>query len=205
MNGSLRQSLKLENKFVVGFCGNHGVAQGLPSIMEAADLLRQHEDVAFLFVGEGPVKQQLLDTKQLKNLDNVLLLPQVPIEEISGYINSCDVMLVPLRKDAIFASFIPSKMFDYMACAKALVLTVDGEARGILEESGAGVYVEPEQPQALRDALINHDSLVKTPSSSGGNGRIMWGKGVGAAPGRGRGACSERETRKRASGSPSSW
>ena len=76
-NGSLRQNLKLENKFVVGFCGNHGVAQGLPSIMEAADLLRQHEDMAFLFVGEGPVKQQLLDTKQLKNLDNVLMLPQV--------------------------------------------------------------------------------------------------------------------------------
>ena len=52
---------------------------------------------------------------------------------------------------------------------------------------------------------IKLDSLVKTPRLPGANGRIMWGKGVGAAPGRGRGACSERETRKRASGSPSSW
>ena len=59
--------------------------------------------------------------------------------------------------------------------------------------------------EAIQWFTEKHDSLVKTPSSSGGNGRIMWGKGVGAAPGRGRGACSERETRKRASGSPSSW
>ena len=66
------------------------------------------------------------------------------------------------------------------------------------------VYNRKETDAAV-DRLRNVDSLVKTPSSSGGNGRIMWGKGVGAAPGRGRGACSERETRKRASGSPSSW
>ena len=102
-----------------------------------------------------------------------MLLPQVPIEEISGYINSCDVMLVPLRKDAIFASFIPSKMFDYMACAKVLVLTVDGEARGILEESGAGVYVEPEQPQALWDALIKLRGSPEVRTQMGQLGRAF--------------------------------
>ena len=151
---SLRRQLGLEYKFLVGFCGNHGVAQGLPSVMEAAHLLRGQEDVSFLFVGEGPVKQQLLDMKERKNLDNVLMLPQVPIEEISDYINACDVMLVPLAKDEIFSSFIPSKMFDYMACAKPIILAVDGEARAIMEEAGAGVYVEPDNSGALRDTII---------------------------------------------------
>ena len=153
-NPSLRQQLGLENKFLVGFCGNHGVAQGLPSVMEAAHLLRGQEDVSLLFVGEGPVKQQLLDIKERKNLDNVLMLPQVPIEEISDYINACDVMLATLAKDEIFSSFIPSKMFDYMACAKPIILAVDGEARAIMEEAGAGVYVEPDNPGALRDTII---------------------------------------------------
>ncbi len=151
---SLRRQLGLENKFLVGFCGNHGVAQGLPSVMEAAHLLRGQEGVSLLFVGEGPVKQQLLDIKERKNLDNVLMLPQVPVEEISEYINACDVMLVPLAKDEIFSSFIPSKMFDYMACAKPIILAVDGEARAIMEEAGAGVYVEPDNPGALRDTII---------------------------------------------------
>ena len=77
------------------------------------------------------------------------LLPQVPVEEISDYINACDVMLVPLAKDEIFSSFIPSKMFDYMACARPIILAVDGEARAIMEEAGAGVYVEPDNPAAL--------------------------------------------------------
>ena len=99
---SLRRRLGLEHKFVVGFCGNHGVAQGLPSVLEAAGLLREQEDIAFLFVGEGPAKQSLLDTKSREQLDNVLLLPQVPVDEIACYINACDVMLAPLRKDEIF-------------------------------------------------------------------------------------------------------
>ena len=61
------------------------------------------------------------------------------------------------------------------------------------------------QEARKKDIAITMYGKPLNPSSSGGNGRIMWGKGVGAAPGRGRGACSERETRKRASGSPSSW
>ena len=168
---SLRWRLGLEHKFVVGFCGNHGVAQGLPSVLESAGLLREHEDIAFLFVGEGPAKQRLLDTKHDEKLDNVLLLPEVPISDIAGYINACDVMLVPLRKDEIFASFIPSKMFDFMACAKPVVLAVDGEARAILTEAGAGVYVEPDDPQALRDALLSLQGRPETLAEMGEHGR----------------------------------
>ena len=170
---SIRQRLGLENKFVVGFCGNHGVAQGLPGILEAAQLLREHEDVSFLFVGEGPLKERLLDTKRRERLDNVLLLPEVPVDEIAGYINAADVMLVPLRKDKIFTSFIPSKMFDFMACAKPIVLTVDGEARAILDEAGAGVYVEPDNPQALCDALVRLRECPEVLTQMGQRGRAF--------------------------------
>ncbi len=165
---SLRSQLGLEHKFLVGFCGNHGVAQGLPGVMEAARLLREQEDVGLLFVGEGPVKRELLDIKERNGLDNVLMLPQVPVEEISDYINACDVMLVPLAKDEIFSSFIPSKMFDYMACARPIILAVDGEARAIMEEAGAGVYVEPDNPAALRDRIIE---LRDHPQSLAGMGQ----------------------------------
>jgi glycosyltransferase involved in cell wall biosynthesis len=150
---SARKSLGLEGQFVVGFCGNHGVAQGLPGVVEASLLLRDVPGVKFLFVGEGPYKQQLLDTRDRERLDNLLLLPEVPITEIARYINACDLMLVPLRKDKIFDMFIPSKLFDYMACARPIVLTVDGEARSILEQAKGGVFVEPDNPQALAKAV----------------------------------------------------
>ena len=150
---TVRAQLRLQGKFVVGFCGNHGVAQGLSTVVETARIMQEQEEVRFLFVGEGPFKQQMLEAKERDGLSNLLLLPEVPVHEIGRYINAGDVMLVPLKKDEIFASFIPSKMFDYMACGKPIVLTVDGEARSILEQAGGGVYVEADDARALADKL----------------------------------------------------
>jgi glycosyltransferase involved in cell wall biosynthesis len=149
----LRRRLGLEGRFVVGFCGNHGVAQGLPEVLEAARLLKGDGRFRFLFIGEGPVKSRLLELKARHDLDNVLLLPQVPITEITPYINAADIMLVPLKRDDIFTAFIPSKLFDFMACGKPILLGVGGEARSILEEASGGVYVEPDNPQALATSL----------------------------------------------------
>jgi len=171
VDGGLRRRLGLEGKFVIGFCGNHGVAQGLPEVLEAACLLKEDERFFFLFVGEGPVKPRLLEMKERHGLRNVLLLPQVPITEITPFINVADVMLVPLKRDGIFTAFIPSKMFDFMACGKAIILTVDGEARSILEEAGAGVYVKPDNPQALVSAILNMAERPDALDNMGRRGR----------------------------------
>jgi glycosyltransferase involved in cell wall biosynthesis len=167
----LRRRLGLEGKFVIGFCGNHGVAQGLPEILEAARLLKDHDQFRFLFIGEGPVKSRLLEIQARENLHNVLLLPQVPITEITPYINASDIMLVPLKRDDIFTAFIPSKMFDFMACGKPIILSVNGEARAILEAAGCGVYVEPDNPQALATALTKLAENPERLSAMGQRGR----------------------------------
>jgi glycosyltransferase involved in cell wall biosynthesis len=171
VDGHLRRRLGLEGKFVIGFCGNHGVAQGLPEVLEAARLLKEDDRFCFLFIGEGPVKPRLLEMKERHDLRNVLLLPQVPITEITPFINVADVMLVPLKRDGIFTAFIPSKMFDFMACGKPIVLGVDGEARAILEASGGGVYVEPDNPQALASTLTAFFTNPDLLSEMGRRGR----------------------------------
>jgi len=171
INSDLRRQLGIEGKFVVGFCGNHGVAQGLPEILEAARLLKGHDEFRFLFIGEGPVKARLLEIQARHELSNVLMLPQVPISDIAPYINTADVMLVPLKLDDIFTAFIPSKMFDFMACGKPVILGVDGEARAILEESGGGIYVEPDNPQALASLLLTLSSNREQLEDMGHRGR----------------------------------
>ena len=100
---------------------------------------------------------------------------------------------------------LPSHQLTVAAFARDWLDRVRSAIRPKTYESYEGALRVHLVPKVGHLRLAKLDSLVKTPSSSGGNGRIMWGKGVGAAPGRGRGACSERETRKRASGSPSSW
>lgn len=150
---SLRQRLGLDDAFVVGYYGNHGVAQGLFTILSAAERLRDRDDVRFVFVGEGPIKDELRREAKDRGLSNVLFHDQVPLDQIAVWINAADIMLVPLADDPIFRQFIPSKLFDYLACATPVLLSVDGEARQILDASGGGFYIPPEDPEVLAQAV----------------------------------------------------
>ena len=76
-------------------------------------------------------------------LTNVTLLPGVPRDEVPRLLAAADICLVPLRDVPLFSSFIPSKMFEYLAASKAVVGSVRGEPAAILEAAGA-VVVEPE-------------------------------------------------------------
>ena len=62
-------------------------------------------------------------------------------------------MVVPLRKLDVLDTFVPSKLFDCLSCQRPVILMVDGEARELLEESGGGVFVPPEDGPALADQL----------------------------------------------------
>jgi glycosyltransferase involved in cell wall biosynthesis len=66
-----------------------------------------------------------------------------------------DALLVTLKRDTVFDTFIPSKLFDFMACARPVILMVNGEAREILDASGGGVWVMPEDGAGLAKAVID--------------------------------------------------
>ena len=168
----LKARLGLEGKFIVTFAGNHGIAQGLDTIIESANQLQGHSDIVFFFIGEGPVKQSLIDLKEKYQLSNVIFHPKVPLDQIAKYINMSDILLVPLKKDEVFHTFIPSKMFDFMCCAKPIILSVDGEARQILEyKAKAGKFVPPEDAVALSEAILLLRDNSELRSEYGRNGR----------------------------------
>jgi len=148
----LKATLGLEGRFVVTFAGTHGIAQGLLAVLDAAKHLTG-EPVTFFFIGDGPVKPALMERARAEGLDNVVFHAQVPLVRIPPYLNLSDALLVPLRNDPIFSSFIPSKLFDSMACGKPVLLMVDGEARRLLDEARAGLYVAAENACALADAV----------------------------------------------------
>lgn len=80
------------------------------------------------------------------------LLPGVAREDVPRLLAAADICLVPLRDVPLFASFIPYKMFEFMAASKAVIGSVRGEPARILEAAGA-VVVEPEDAGALADAI----------------------------------------------------
>jgi hypothetical protein len=136
---------------VVLYAGAHGLSHGLTVVADAADLLRD-TPVRFVCVGEGAAKRALRDRVEALGLDNFTLVPGVPHEQVPELLAAADICLVPLRDVPLFASFIPSKIFEYLAAGKAVVGALRGEGREILREAGA-VVVDPEDPVALAGAL----------------------------------------------------
>jgi glycosyltransferase involved in cell wall biosynthesis len=148
----------LDSKFIVIYAGIHGIAQGLETIVEVAHKLRDKSKVHFLFVGEGPVKNQLLALAEMYGLENVTFHPEVPREQMPIFLSAADVALIPLRDLPLFRGARPSKMFDAWACQCPTVVSVAGEARRVLEEASAGIAVTPENTDEIASAILTlHD------------------------------------------------
>ena len=112
---------------LVLYLGTHGISQGLPGLTAAAARLAAHP-VHFAFVGEGADKARLQQRVRDLGLRNVTLLPGVPHAEVPAVLAAADITLVPLRDVPLFGTFIPSKMFEYLAAGKAVIGSVAGEA-----------------------------------------------------------------------------
>jgi glycosyltransferase involved in cell wall biosynthesis len=136
---------------LVLYAGTHGISHALPGVADAAARLAG-EAVHVTFVGDGSDKPRLQRKVRDLGLANVTLLPAVPPAGVAELLAAADICLVPLRDVPLFATFIPSKMFEYLAAGKAVIGAVTGEAAQILREAGA-VIVPPEDSDALAEAI----------------------------------------------------
>ncbi|MBN2569942.1 MAG: glycosyltransferase family 4 protein [Deltaproteobacteria bacterium] len=167
-----KSALGIQGRFVVSYIGTLGLAHGLSTVLQgAAQLQTVSPEIVFLFVGEGADKERLISMAQDKGLLNVLFLPQQPREKVPSIIRASDVCLVPLRKADVFKTVIPTKMLEFMACGRPVILGVDGQARQVLDQAQAGVFVEPENQDALVQAIkrLYQDSTLR--QTLGRNGR----------------------------------
>ena len=168
---NIRQKLGWEGKFIASYIGTIGNAHGLGTLLDAAQKLQQNSRIVFLLIGEGAEKQHVELAIQARGLTNVRVLDQQPRDKIPGFILASDACLVLLKKAEVFKTVIPSKMLEFMSCARPVVLGVDGQARQILQEANAGIAIEPENADDLVRAL---DFLAANPSAAsafGGQGR----------------------------------
>lgn len=161
---AVREEYGLEDKFILLYAGNLGVAQGLETVLEAAERLKNTPSITFILIGEGAEKQRLLDFKQEKDLHNVLILDSRAKHELEGFYSAADLCLVMLKNHPLFEITIPSKLFDCLAMNKPVLLGVGGESKEIVENLNAGLYFEPENAASLTDVVVqaaNDPSILR--------------------------------------------
>jgi len=168
----LRKQLKLEDRFIICYIGTMGNAHGLETLVAAAEELQTKLPCAmFLLIGEGAEKERLVKLAAGRGLNNIQFFAQQPRERIPIYVSAADVCLVMLRKNDLFKTVIPTKLLEYMACERPVIVAVDGHARQIIEEAGAGVFVEPENSRALVEGILDVAAAPERRQKMGASGR----------------------------------
>lgn len=164
LNGEVGHQYGLEGKFVCSYVGTIGMAHGLEVVVEAARLLKEEgrRDVAFLIVGDGARRQHLADeAKRLGVDDMVLFTGRQAKEQMPAILAGSDACLIHLRGCELFGTVIPSKIFETMAMGRPIIMGVDGDARDIVMDAGAGIEMEPDSPESLVQCI---EKLTDSPT-----------------------------------------
>jgi glycosyltransferase involved in cell wall biosynthesis len=169
---TLKNRLKINEKFLVSYIGTHGLSHALDKVLDTAKILEKNNKIKFVFIGEGAEKKNLVQQARSLNLENVLFLDQILKEELPEYYAASDMVLVTLRNLPLFKCVIPSKIFEIMAMAKPILISVKGESQNlVVEKANAGIPVTPEDSQDLARRIIQVYENKKLAYTLGENGR----------------------------------
>jgi len=172
LNG-FREDNGLGNKFVVSYAGIMSYSQGLDIIIQAANLLRDRDDILFVLVGDGVRKEQLVAQVREFGLENVKLLPFQPKERYPQVLSASDTCLITLMRQKVATPVVPGKLSSIMSSGRPVIASVplDGDVPKIVEAAQCGLCVDAGKPELLAQAVLE---LFENPSLAeelGRNGR----------------------------------
>lgn len=169
----LKRELNLENKFIVGYFGNHGHAANLSQLVDVAELfMKQNVNVHFILGGAGYKKEEIIDSARDKGLTNITFMQNLSRLDVLKYVRICDVCVTPLIPNESMKAVYPSKIFTYMASKKPIIHTADGACRKLLDDARCGIYCKPDSPNDMAKAiteLMNNNALVAEMGNNGYN------------------------------------
>ena len=155
------------------FAGNMGAAQSLHTIIEAAAMLRDRQDILFHLVGDGSELENLQKKADEMELSNVVFHGRKPLSEMPEYYAMADAMLVTLTKDPLISMTLPGKVQTYMAAGKPILAAANGEIEFTLKDAQCGLCAAAEDAEGLAQIIL---AFVRSDSASqmGQNARAYY-------------------------------
>lgn len=182
-NNSFSQKGNLAGYFVVMYSGNLGASSGLEFVIESAHLLKDYQDIIFVFIGEGIMKGKLICGANNYNLKNVRFFPYQPYEELSYSLSSADVFVIPLKKGLARYS-LPSKIYMILASSRPYIACVEDESEitEMTRKFHCGLLSQPEDAVGLAEKILrfykDRDSLVNMGKNARG-AALLFNRGIG--------------------------
>jgi glycosyltransferase involved in cell wall biosynthesis len=143
-----------EDRFLVAMSGNAGFTHDPESVFEAARILKDDQNIRFMFSGEGVGWSKLKEMQAETPLANVTLVERVPDSELERFLSAADVWVIPYRKNNTAVS-VPSRIYNVLAVGRPVIICSesDAEAAILLREHDIGWVVPPENPRAIAEAV----------------------------------------------------
>ncbi|MCU0550433.1 MAG: glycosyltransferase family 4 protein [Leptolyngbya sp. Prado105] len=162
----------LDGKFVVLYAGNIALTQGLETVIEAAAKLKHVPEIAFAIVGEPKAIEKLKQHCEAHGADNVKLMPFQPRERLPEMLAAADVGLIVQKRNVVSFN-MPSKTQVLLASGRAVIASVPstGSAAKAIEKSHGGIVVEPENPEALANQILELYNNPELSAKLGKQGR----------------------------------
>jgi glycosyltransferase involved in cell wall biosynthesis len=149
----IREEFGLNGQFVVSYTGALGLANDIPTILRAADQLRDDRHIHFLLVGDGKERANLEALAGTMRLSNVTFTGSRPKSEMGEILAASDACLATLKDIPMFRTTYPNKVFDYMAASRPTILAIDGVIRRVIEAAQGGIFVPPGDAAAVAVAV----------------------------------------------------
>jgi len=153
----ISQKFSLENKFVVMYSGTITLSGylSLMNVIETASLLKEEENIQFVFVGEGLKKPDLVKRAKSLDLGNVVFLPFQPYKDLPFLLSAGDVLLVPLDRVKTLLS-VPSKLYNYISVGRPILGLADSqsEVTRIINKANCGLSADPEDPEKIAGNIL---------------------------------------------------
>jgi glycosyltransferase involved in cell wall biosynthesis len=144
----------LHNKFVVMYAGTIGISQRLETLIEAARILQNNDDIVFVVLGEGAEKEKIIRLCRHYGLDNVYFQNPRPRTDMPSCYATANVSVILLSNKPIHKCAIPTKTYDSMAMGKAIILSANSEANRIINQAQCGICIPPENSSKLAEAIL---------------------------------------------------
>ncbi|HEY0158862.1 MAG TPA: glycosyltransferase family 4 protein [Thermoanaerobaculia bacterium] len=167
----VRRQYGIGDEFLVMYAGALGVANDIPTLLQAAKLLQERKDIRFAIVGDGMKRADLEREAGELGLTNLRFYDSVPKTEMKDVLAAADACVAILKNIPMFRTTYPNKVFDYMAARRPVVLAIDGVIREVVEQGNCGVFAQPGDPQALAAAVRTLADDRERAAQLGLNGR----------------------------------
>lgn len=157
-DNGFRRGYAWADKFVVMYAGNIGYPQDFDDLLDAAGLLADRDDIAFVFIGTGAREAVVRADAGQKGLRNVHFLPflqdRYPLKEI---MSAADLHFVTLRSECTGLA-VPSKAYAALAAGRPILYVggEEGEIPRVVREHGVGAALVPGDPAGLASTIVGY-------------------------------------------------